>query len=708
MTISQKIKPIAPVIFLYLLTGQAQSEPFEECPSEAFLSQYINGATHYKAVDLATGSITTLQTDDGLNSNNINGLAFNETDRYVYGFNMSKRSLVRFDNQFAATTLSFTNPPANTFFVADIHNNNYYFYRKSVGFFYTSLDPANPDYLRIKKIEGADQNMNIADFAFHPADGNIYAVSNRNGDIYQIKPDSGQSTIVANAGYTAKGSAFGAAYFDASGYLYFVRNNDGNIYRSDLTNPANITGNTVYFAKASPTSSNDGARCANAPVVASYTDFGDAPDSYGTTLASNGARHRINYHNYYLGNSVDAEGDAVIYPDSDEDQSISDEDGIIFKTGLVTGLDSLINVTVGGGAFGYLHAWFDWNRDGDFDDIDEHVINGTMLNPGEHDLLYRIPQTATPGKSWARFRFSDTPSLSSNGGHVYGEVEDYQIEINAGNNSYLYYPGENSFVTLAYEDMWPEIGDYDFNDVVILYRVTQVIQDGKVNMLDITGRLAAYGASYANGFAVQLEGIKREWVDEDLIKLTYNGQIMQNATPLESDQENAVVLITNNLKNHFNSNCGGRFYRTEAGCNNPDTFSFEISIPLQSPVAIELMPEMPLDPFIYAVENRERNPFFENQRPGRSLEIHLADHSPTERADANLFGQQDDRSLPPDSLFRTEQNLPWAIEIGSPWLPPLERTDISVAYPDFIDYMSSGGTDKPNWFNYPVLDKTYH
>lgn len=708
MNVHQKITLTFTIVGLSVLTGQVRAEAFDACPTEAFLSQYINNATHYKAVDLATGAITTLQANDGLNTESINGLAFNEADRYVYGFNMSTRTLVRFDNQFSATTLAFNNPPSNTFYVADIMDNKYYFYRKSVGLFYTSLDPTNPEYLTIKKIDGANQNMNIADFAFHPKDGKIYAVSSKNGDIYQIEPTTGQSTVVANTGYTASGSAFGAAYFDVSGYFYFVRNNDGNIYRSDLTEPANISGNTVYFAKASPTNSNDGARCANAPVIASNSDFGDAPNSYGTSLVDNGARHLIDYDNYFLGSTIDAESDAFVSPDADEEQNLNDEDGVIFKTGLVSGLDSQLNITVGGSSSGYLNAWFDWNRDGDFDDADEHVFDGLQLAPGPHDLLYRVPKEASPGKSWARFRFSDTSALNSNGGYSNGEVEDYEIEINAGNTSYLYYPGENSFVTLAYEDKWPEIGDYDFNDVVLFYRVTQVMQESKVVRIDISGRLAAYGASYANGFAVHLSGIKREWVNDELTKLIHNGQIIQTAAPLEFSQENAVVLITNNLKNHFSSNCGSGYYRTEASCDNPETFTFEISIPFLSPLDMTAIPEMPLDPFIYGTTGWARNLFLGNQLPGRTLEIHLSDHPLTDLGDTNLLGQQDDRSAPPSIFYRTEQNLPWAIEIGTEWQPPLERIDISEAYPEFIDYILSGGTDNLNWFDNPALDKTYH
>ena len=47
----------------------------------------------------------------------------------VYGFNKNRLALVQFDRQFNATVLPFTNPPKNNFYVGDIYNNRYYFYR---------------------------------------------------------------------------------------------------------------------------------------------------------------------------------------------------------------------------------------------------------------------------------------------------------------------------------------------------------------------------------------------------------------------------------------------------------------------------------------------------------------------------------------------------------------------------------------------------
>ncbi|WP_392340649.1 LruC domain-containing protein [Moritella marina] len=701
-------------VLIYVAGGNlAYAAPFDLCPTEAFLSQYSNNATHYKSVDLSTGAVQTLQVDDNLGTNTINAIAFNEADRFIYGFNKNQLALVQFDSDFKGTVLPFTNPPTNNFYVGDIYDNKYYFYRKNTGLFYTTLDDTDPEYLTIKKINGANQSIGIADFAFHPIDGNIYAVEGSSGDLYRINPTNGSASVVANTGFTA--GNFGAAYFDVSGFLYFVRNSDGNVYRTDITDPDNITGETVYFAQAAPTNSNDGARCANAPVTSSNTDYGDAPDSYGTSLANNGARHLINYNNYFLGSNIDAESDAIIYPSSDESISIDDEDGVSFKTSLIPGLDAQVNVVIGGGATTYINAWFDWNRDGDFDDANERAISGLQLSPGTHDILISVPDNAVAGESWARFRVGDVEDASNNGGYVNGEVEDYQINITAANTTYLHYPSESDFVTIAYEDMWPELGDYDFNDVVIYYRVTQVIQNSKVVRVDVTGQLAAYGADYANGFAIQLPGVLRSQIDEDLVKLTHDGQIVQGATPLEQNQNNAVVIVTADLKETFEkSNCGFSFYKTEVGCSNSDQFTFNITMPLLTPIDQSAVPTMPLDPFIFATTDRRRNDFFAGTMPGRPLEIHLADSPMTSLGTSDYFGLQDDRYALP-LIFRDERNLPWAVEIGTQWAPPYEGIDISAAYPDFANFIEAELTklddeeENPyeNWFNTPVINNVY-
>lgn len=37
-----------------------------------------------------------------------------------------------------------------------------------------------------------------------------------------------------------------------------------------------------------------------------------------------------------------------------------------------------------------------------------------------------------------------------------------------------YYPAEQVYRTLAFEDNWPKLGDYDMNDMVIRYRYSMI------------------------------------------------------------------------------------------------------------------------------------------------------------------------------------------------------------------------------------------
>ncbi|WP_420147566.1 hypothetical protein, partial [Spirosoma sp.] len=69
--------------------------------------------------------------------------------------------------------------------------------------------------------------------------------------------------------------------------------------------------------------------CCSTHLAAQKLDFGDAPDSYGTLLSSNGARHTP-YTNVYLGGSFggnyDAETDGQPGPMADGDD-LHDGDG---------------------------------------------------------------------------------------------------------------------------------------------------------------------------------------------------------------------------------------------------------------------------------------------------------------------------------------------------------------------------------------------
>ncbi len=168
-------------------------------------------------------------------------------------------------------------------------------------------------------------------------------------------------------------------------------------------------------------------------------DFGDAPDSYGTSFASNGARHSLDPA-VFLGACVDAELDALVSPAADGDDTNAgtttngtcatpgdDEDGVVFNGSLVAGQSA--SVTVVANAPCTLSAWIDFGIDGGFGVADSLFPGGTALAAGSNTLNFTVPPTATAGQSYARFRCTTDGPVGPTGAARDGEVEDYQVTL---------------------------------------------------------------------------------------------------------------------------------------------------------------------------------------------------------------------------------------------------------------------------------------
>jgi hypothetical protein len=160
-------------------------------------------------------------------------------------------------------------------------------------------------------------------------------------------------------------------------------------------------------------------------------DYGDAPDSYRTTLGLNGARH-TRTPNLRLGPAVDAELNGQPSPGANRDDTTGvpdDEDGVNFITSLVPGNVATEQVLNGGGP-GVLNAWVDFNANGTFDATEQIFANVAMAGASVNNLNYFVPATAIIGPSYARFRLTQTAVAPSPFGFQgNGEVEDYTVEI---------------------------------------------------------------------------------------------------------------------------------------------------------------------------------------------------------------------------------------------------------------------------------------
>ncbi|PSV27420.1 LruC domain-containing protein [Photobacterium sp. GB-56] len=684
------------------------------CPSNAFLFQ--GNPTVVYQMDLSSGFYRPSKTM----ASQVNAVGFNVTDSYIYGYDVNNEEIVRINQLFDFETIPVTGIDTTMPYpTGDVYNNKYYIYRQGVGMYEIDLTTLSVTLV----MTPSSATLNLHDMAFHPdSSGRLFTVDSDNKKLYEITnfttPNSASFVEIGGINVPENGG-FGAQYFDSNGFLYLSRNDDGAIYRIDLSDLSSFTSNAVFYSDGPTSTLNDGARCSTSAIVAENTDFGDAPDTYKTSLSTNGARHyNISGVNYYFGSNIDTEGDAFVSPNSDDANSVADEDGISFPANFRQGSDGLVNVTIGGSANGFINAWFDWNNNGVFDEATEHAIDDELLTAGDgttpasHVLKIRVPDDAATGQIWARFRISKNAGLLSYGGTSYGEVEDHQVTIDSQPVTHNWYPSSGSWVTLAYEDDWPQEGDFDFNDVVIYYRVDKVTNSaGDVLRYDIYGNLRAYGADFANGFAIKFDGIPVSAVDADRTKLVINGSTLHPKQILESGTTDAVAIISNNLLTEIPTpTCSGflgTFYRVWTGCNSDaaDLFQFEASIPFITPLASSSVPSMPLNPFLFGTPGIDHG---EGTRAtdGRAIEIHLKNKDVSTKANTAYFATEHDDSAYVDSdcpgincdTYHTSNGIPWAIVVDGTWDHPSEGINILEAYPDLQSFSVSGGSTNTDWY----------
>ncbi|PAY17727.1 hypothetical protein CKO51_20015 [Rhodopirellula sp. SM50] len=166
-------------------------------------------------------------------------------------------------------------------------------------------------------------------------------------------------------------------------------------------------------------------------------DFGDAPadfqsdllSSYPTKLADNGARHLTGGPR--MSTLVDPDDDAMPNRFASSEEI---NDGYVIGTDFVAGETSVLNVPIRGES-GFVNAWLDFNRDGDWDDPGEQIVRGHWLNlrswesVAEYSIPVSLPETLAGQITFLRTRVSSERDLGPTGLAPDGEVIDSGVFV---------------------------------------------------------------------------------------------------------------------------------------------------------------------------------------------------------------------------------------------------------------------------------------
>lgn len=303
--------------------------------------------------------------------------------------------------------------------------------------------------------------------------------------------------------------------------------------------------------------------------------------------------------------------------------------------------------------------------------IDDVKIYGNAISQTEIQEIYNDGQ--------------NSGNTDTDGDGVQDDDDDYPNDAARAFNNYSPAAG---FGSLAFEDLWPGKGDYDFNDLVLDYQF-KIVTNASNKVADIQGDfvVCAIGAGFSNGFGFQLPNNNVQTAD-----ITVSGSqftenyitISENGT--EANQNKPTIIVFDNAKNILQAVSGfGVNVTPDAPYVEPDTLTISLAF----------------TPNIYTAEDVDIfnfNPFLIVDKT-RGKEIHLPDYSPTNLADVSYFGtMNDDSDSNTGKYYKTVNNLPWAIKIPESYNYTNEKIEITSGHLKFYNWAASSGNDFSDWY----------
>lgn len=271
-----------------------------------------------------------------------------------------------------------------------------------------------------------------------------------------------------------------------------------------------------------------------------------------------------------------------------------------------------------------------------------------------------------------------------------------------------YQPRKDQYGTIMFEDMWPEIGDYDFNDYVVNYNIIAEHKEfeGDFDHVYVTMKLKlrAIGGSKPYRFCIRI-GAKPNSASMELRKkdvtlgeITFKNNSVNGTVEMLENTEYAVIALTGFDK--LKDKTGGQFYNTEKAhlINNNETPEITIKFTVSGD-AYSLFNGFGSEfAFDYFLQNTDNN-----------REIHFIDYPPTDMY--GEAGYNKDKKDGNTTFYCSERQFVWAlkapVEMG--WC--VETKDISKVYPEFPVWVRKGGDwleensiwdSNRQWYNRPA------
>ena len=242
----------------------------------------------------------------------------------------------------------------------------------------------------------------------------------------------------------------------------------------------------------------------------------------------------------------------------------------------------------------------------------------------------------------------------------------------------------NAVYSYAFEDNYPQAGDYDFNDIVLNVKLPAAGND--VKELKYTVDLRAVGAVKQLGAGLRIQGIDKSNVEEVSFGAgatqrtnSLNSGIFENAS-YETNGNELVIPLFGDAHYVYGYTGSQRPMLNTGNASTPltDIYTLEVNIKLKNAISIPSVTDG-LDFFIAYQGGAQKR-----------TEIHLNQFN-----SATANGQLADKEVL--EVIKAVNNT-WALCVPEKFAYPTETTVITNAYSKFADWAHDQSTNT-DWYN---------
>jgi LruC domain-containing protein len=302
----------------------------------------------------------------------------------------------------------------------------------------------------------------------------------------------------------------------------------------------------------------------------------------------------------------------------------------------------------------------------------EDQIRSVASNEDFNDLIFYVTSNSWGGISTASIPRAIV-NVDTDGDGVSDRDDDFpDDQLRALRNTYA--------GALAYEDLWPAEGDYDFNDLVMDYEIDHILNASNL-LVDIEADWIIRGvfASFSNGFGIQFDNLSSSDISGVSGAMLNNNLVTLNSNGTEANQSKASIIFFDNVFDVVSSS-GSSFPHTSPVSTMRNVINFT------SPISQSLVGFPPYNSYIFVDGQRDK-------------EVHLPGHYPTDLASSQYFGFASDATdVSTDFYYKTSNGFPWAINFPETFHFPRSGVPIFEAYYFFLNWSLSGGVSHKNWY----------